>query len=136
MRLTILFAPPYWVGILEIERDNCLFAARHIFGAEPSDQEVHAFVLSGLMPLCARMQIGIPAPHTEAHPMNPKRQQRVIRNQLLQTSISTKAQEAIRLQIEQNKRFSHERSREDREALQKHKRVVARAKAKARHKGR
>jgi hypothetical protein len=137
MRLTILFDAPYWIGLLEVERDGCLYAAQHIFGAEPSDQEVHEFVNRDLLRLQASMTIGIPIEQQVAQKhLNPKRAQREVRQQLAEQGISSKAQEAMRIQLEQNKRQSIQVSREQRETLREYKRDIAREKAKARHKGR
>ena len=136
MRLTILFDPPYWIGLLEAESDGLLYAARHIFGAEPSDPEVYAFVQNDLLPLMRSMTVGLPidsAP-TSRH-INPKRLQRNIRREVLRTDVPSKAHEAIRLQIEANTQERLTINRAQREAQRQHKRDVAAVKAKAKHKG-
>ena len=137
MRLTILFDAPYWIGLLEVERDGCPCAAWHIFGAEPSDADVFEFVQRDLLTVQARMTVGVPIEQRtrELH-SNPKRVQRKIRQQMAEQEIPGKAQEAMRLQIEQNKHESVQVSREQREALRRYKREIVRKKAKARHKGR
>ncbi len=135
MQLTILFDPPYWIGLLEDERDGRLYAARYIFGAEPSDPEVYDFVLHHLPELCQQMQVGLPIETRDAKHANPKRVQRDIRRELRQVGITTKAQEAMRLQYEANKHERQLQSRAQREAERAHKRAAAREKAKARHKG-
>lgn len=137
MQLTILFDCPYWVGILEEERDGYLYAARHIFGAEPSDQEVYQFVLDDLLILRARMTVGakIKDKHLE-HRINPKRLQRDIKRELQKTDVSSKAREAMRLQIEQSKQVRKQQSRDERQAERERQRTLATEKAKARHRGR
>ncbi len=136
MRLTILFDPPYWIGLLEIESDGQLYAARHIFGANPSDPEVYAFVQNDLLPLINTMNVGLPIDNlTTARRINPKRLQREIRHEMQHTDIPGKAHDAMRLQIESNKRGRRISSRAERDAIRQHKRDVADAKAKARHKG-
>ncbi|MEP7287164.1 MAG: YjdF family protein [Chloroflexota bacterium] len=135
MRLTILFDAPYWVGILEVERDNYLYAARYIFGAEPSDQEVYEFVQRDLLALLAHMTTGLPIDSIIEQQVNPKRAQREVRKQIAQQGITSQAHDAMRLQIEQNKQSASIVNREQREALREYKRDVARAKAKARHRG-
>lgn len=136
MRLTILFDPPYWIGLLEAESDGLLYAVRHIFGAEPSDAEVYAFVQRDLIPLMRSMTVGIPVDEgaTSRH-INPKRMQREMRREVLREGISSKAHEAMRLQIEANVQERHVISRAERDAQRQHKRDVAAAKAKAKHKG-
>jgi len=136
MRLTILFDSPYWIGLLEDERDGLLYATLHIFGAEPSDQEIYQFVLHDLLTLTAQMTVGIPFEQNEQHHVNPKRMQREVRCELAQGGISSKSQEAMRLQTENNKQQRQQENRIERDALRDHKRTIAREKAKARHKGR
>ena len=137
MRLTILFDSPYWIGLLELERDGYLYAARYIFGAEPGDAEVCQFVQRDLLKLQARMTVGIPIEHRVEQPRpNPKRVQREVRQQIAEQGIPSKAHEAMRLQIEQNKQQLTQVSREQRDALREYKREIAREKAKARHRGR
>ncbi len=135
MRLTILFDSPYWIGLLEDERDGLLYAARYIFGAEPSDQEVYQFVQRDLLSLTAQMSVGIPFEQNPHRQVNPKRMQREVRRELAQAGITSKAQEAMRLQIETNKQQRQQQNRAERDALRDYKRTVAREKAKARHRG-
>lgn len=136
MRLTVLFDSPYWIGLLEMDRDGCLYVARHIFGSEPSNQEVYEFVQRDLLALQERMTVGILSVLLPDRPANPKRAQREVRRQTAEVGISSKAHEAMRLQIEQNKQVSAHRRREERGENRVHKREIARAKAKARHRGR
>jgi hypothetical protein len=140
MRLTILFDAPYWVALLEVEQDGYLYAARHIFGAEPGDQEVYDFVQRDLMALQARMtvgtRVGMAAENSENRTTNYNRSQREVRRQLSQQVVVSKAQEALRLQIEQDKRERKQNRREEREARRAHHRETTIAKAKARHRGR
>ncbi len=136
MRLTILFDPPYWIGLLEAESDGLLYAARHIFGSEPSDAEVYTFVQNDLLPLMQTMTVGLPidSASTSRH-INPKRLQRVIRREVLRTDVPSKAHEAMRLQIEANTQERITISRTQRDQKRQNKRDVAAAKAKAKHKG-
>jgi hypothetical protein len=136
MQFTIHFNPPYWIGVLEVEHDAHLYAATHIFGSEPSDQEVYAFVQRDLLTLQQRMTVGVPVETAPEHHVNPKRVQREVHRQVAQRGIGSKAQEAMRLQIEQNKQERIQISRKQRDTLRSYKREVARAKAKAKHRGR
>ncbi len=136
MRLTILFNDPYWTGLIEIERESCLYAATHIFGAEPSAQEVYQFVLRDLVGLLSCMTIGLPVEVTEHRPVNPKRKQREARRYVMQQGMSTKAQQVIKQQLEQNKQERIQTTRKQRDLFREHKREVARDKAKAKHRGR
>lgn len=54
MKLAVYFDGQFWVGVVEEEIHQSLRVARHIFGAEPKDTEVLAFVnrhLPGLLDL-------------------------------------------------------------------------------------
>ena len=44
-RLTILFDDPFWIGLYEREDDTEYSVCRIVFGAEPRDQEVYAYLL-------------------------------------------------------------------------------------------
>ena len=136
MRLTILFDSPYWIGLLETESDGLLYAARHIFGSEPSDAEVYDFVQNDLLPLMQTMTVGLPIDSLlTPHHINPKRLQRIIRREVLRTDVPSKAHQAIRLQIEANAQERLIINRTQRDEKRQHKRDVAAAKAKAKHKG-
>ena len=136
MRLTVYFESPYWIGLLEEERGGLLYVGRHIFGAEPSDAEVYDFVLHEMTTLQARMTVGVPIESELVRSVNPKRMAREVRRELAQGNIPSKAQEAMRMQIEVNKVEHKQQSREERDALRAYKREVAHAKAKAKHRGR
>ncbi len=136
MQLTIFFKDPYWVGLIEIERESCLYAATHIFGAEPADQVVYQFVLRDLAELLPHMTAGISVEATKHRHVNPKRKQREAHRQVMQRGMSTKAQEAVKQQFEQNQQERVLATRAQRDALRDHKREVARDKARAKHRGR
>ncbi len=135
MTFTIFFDHPYWVGVLEEERDGLLYVARHVFGAEPSEQEVLEFVRHDFDSLWQQMTVGIEVESVAARQLNPKRMQREVRRMMVEPALSTKAQEAMRVQIEHNKQERKAVSRANREAERDYKRQVAREKAKARHRG-
>ena len=44
-KLTVLFDPPFWVGLFEREYGGRYEACRVVFGAEPRDIEVYACIL-------------------------------------------------------------------------------------------
>lgn len=137
MRLTILFESPFWIGLIEIERDGCLYAARYIFGAEPNSETVYAFVQDELVSILNGMTTGIPvetAP-VEKH-VNPKRRQREIQREMAQSGVSSKAHEAMRLQLEQNKRERQGESRQQRDEQRLYVYERRREKARKKHRGR
>lgn len=133
--LTICFDPPYWIALIEMIEDDQLYVAQQLFGAEPSDAEVLDFVLRHAAEVMARRSPGVPVESAERRPVNPKRQQREIRRQLEEHGISSKAQEALRLQIELNKQTRHvvnKAARADELAYKRERKIEKR---KARHRG-
>lgn len=141
MQFTVLFVDPYWIGLLEAERDGRLFAAKFIFGAEPSEGEIAAFVLSRDYDALAQsianapIDAGVPVESAQARAVNFKRMQREIRQQIDELSVSSKAHEAMRLQVEQHKQARRVESKAEREAEKARKRQIALDKAKAKHRG-
>ena len=135
-RLTILFDAPYWVGLVELADDGTLYAARHIFGAEPSDQEVYDFVQSEIIGLLANLTTGVPLESAPSRTVNFKRMQRETRRAVQNAGITSQAHEAMRLQLEQHKQERQHIRREQHEAARDHKRAVAEEKARAKHRGR
>lgn len=126
---TVYFDAPYWVGVLEEERDGYLFAARYIFGAEPSDQEIYDFVLHEYLALRNRISTGVRIEEAiSKRVLNPKRMQREVRRAIQEEGVSSKAHEAMRLQREVNKQ-------ERQQSAKAYKRAVAQHKAKAKHRG-
>ena len=124
MRLTILFDHPYWIGLLEDEHDGLLYAARYIFGAEPSDQTVYEFVLHEAAALLAGMTVGVPIESHAVRPVGYKRMMREAHRATQERGISTQAQIAIKQQIEQNKRERRHEAHEAREAARERKRMI------------
>ncbi len=70
------------------------------------------------------------------HKINPKRMQREINSQLENKGIGTKAQQALKLQHEQNKIERKTQSREQREADKERQYALRQEKKKAKHRGR
>jgi hypothetical protein len=68
--------------------------------------------------------------------INPKRMQREIKRQLENRGIATKAQQALKLQHEQNKIERKSKNREQKEAERERKFALRQEKKKAKHKGR
>ena len=133
--LTVFFEDPFWVGVVERREGQALQAVRHVFGAEPAPPEVLEFVLRDLDALLERPAVSVAVELPGARPASPKRAAREAARQLAQRGGTTQAQEALRLQIEQNKAERKRRSRAAREAEEDYKRQVKVQKAKDRHRG-
>ena len=97
-RFTVLFQPPFWVGIAERWAKEGYQAARVVFGAEPSDAQVYQWVLKSWHLLSfTPPQRGEPP---KLRPENPKRMQREAAKAARTAGASTKAQEALARQRE------------------------------------
>ncbi|HJZ46943.1 MAG TPA: DUF2992 family protein [Roseiflexaceae bacterium] len=86
--------------------------------------------------LLEKASVAIEIAPAERRTVNPKRAARQAARALSQRGSSTQALEALRLQLEQNKRMRKQLSRAEREAEADHKRQLKIQKAKARHRGR
>ena len=101
IKLAVLFEPPFWVGIFEREQDGQYSVAKTVFGAEPHDFEVLEFILNNMD------QLKFSSPQEGEivkRKVNPKRLQREVKKEVYKKNIVSKAQDALRLEIEKNKK--------------------------------
>ena len=133
-KLTVLFDPPFWIGLFEREREGRYEACRVVFGAEPRDFEVYAYILDRYDHLTFSPALAS-GPETDRE-VNPKRAQREARRQTQPSGIGTKAQQALQLQREQNREERRALSREAREVEQDRRLQLRREKKKQKHRGR
>lgn len=108
---------------------------RHIFGAEPKKSEVLEFVnnLTHQLLECAISAVAVS--QVEQKKVNPKRLARQVAKEMPLQGISIMAQEALKHDIEQHKKERKAQSCIDLEAEKQQKWLLARQKAKARHRG-
>lgn len=132
--LEILFEDPFWIGLYERFDEDKYEVCKITFGAEPKDYEVYEFLLKNW----GKLQFSPPIKTelAEERKINPKRMQREINNHLQNRGIGTKAQQALKLQHEQNKLARKTKSREQREAEQERQYALRQEKKKAKHRGR
>lgn len=131
-KLTVYFEEPFWVGVFERVSGGRLSACKVTFGAEPKDYEVWEFVLKHYDALTFS-----PGVAADIKPMsgNPKRRQREAQRQALKPVISTKSQEALRLQREASKVERKRVTKAQKEAEAQRQFDLKRQKRKDRHKG-
>ncbi len=134
MCLTVLFDGQFWVGILEEECAGGLRVHRHVFGAEPRDREVLAFVRSIDQGILLGAEPVVPVEATKAC-SNPKRLAREAARAIAARGVSTRSQDALSRQREAQASRSREESRETRDAERLRRREIARQKALKRHQG-
>ena len=101
--LTVYHDGQFWVGLAEHVEGGRYGAARIVFGAEPSDEEILRFVASEWEKLA--FFGGDPAKANEPA-RNPKRRAREASKALKRPAVSTKAQQALAAQREAMKRES------------------------------
>ena len=132
-KLTVYFEDPFWVGVFERIEDGKLSVCKVTFGAEPKDYEVWEYVLQHYCDLefSPAVETGI-----KRTADNPKRRQKNARNQLESTGVGTKAQQALQMQLEQNKLERKVKSREQKQAEAERQFALKQHKKKEKHRGR
>ena len=150
-QLTVFFDGRFWIGVLEhhelrhgsdaISRAITVRAARHVFGAEPSDVELYDFLLTHGGALIDRAAASPPVPASRPVGLsstprpNPKRAARQAAKEAARARPSTAAQAALAAAREETAtRTSRDRSRRRQKADEEWAR--RRERAKRRHRGR
>ncbi len=135
MKLTVFFNGQFWEGVIEFDENGSLKAGRHLFGAEPSDIEVLAFVNNCASALIHQTRASIALNLIETKGINPKRRSRQVAKEMAVRGSSTMAQIVMQQELEQHKKEAKQRSKADEEAKLAEKRRLMHQKAKARHRG-
>ncbi len=135
VRFTVLYQYPFWVGVLEVQADGELGAARHVFGVEPTGAEVAEFVRRGFVQLLAQAA-GAPlagdSDRTDSRrASSSRRAARQAAQATLVTGISAEAQEALHAQMSERS----ERKQLAREAAARHKRDAEKRKLREKQRG-
>ena len=116
-RLTVLFQPPFWVGIAERWSSGGYQAAQAVFGPEPTDAQVYQWLEREWHRLRFTSAAAGEGPGGEIR--NPKRRQRQARQAAQTGRGCTKAQEVLSRQREQEGQLRQDRrcqrQREDEE---------------------
>lgn len=130
--LTVFFEDPFWVGVFERTDEGKYAVCKVTFGAEPTDNEVWAFVEKHYGDL-----VFSPAVETEIRQAadNTKRRQRSAKKLLSGTGVGTRAQQALQKQREEQKTERKEINRELREAEKQRRFELRRQKKKEKHRG-
>lgn len=111
IKLIVLFENLFWVGIFERLDDNGYSVARKIFGDEPSDAEVFHFLLNETDFL--RFTTPLQGEEVAIKKKNPKRVLREAMKEKNKTNLTSKAQEALRVELEKNKKVKKTKNREE-----------------------
>lgn len=132
-RLTVFFEAPFWVCLYERGGGGAYEVCRVVFGAEPRDGEVYAFLLEHWRQL--RFSPAVRAERETERSVSPKRRQREIRRQMEPHRPGTRAQQALQLQREQGKAAARKASRRQREEEQARQYALRREKQREKHRG-
>ena len=116
-QITVLFEDPFWVALYERESGEKYEVCKITFGAEPKDYEVYEFLLKYHKKLPFSPAVSVCG--FEEKRISPKRRQREAKKATEQKGIGTKAQQALKLQHEQNKIERKARTKEMKEAEKK-----------------
>ncbi|SEA83995.1 Protein of unknown function [Eubacterium aggregans] len=131
--LTVFFEAPLWVGVFECTENGKLSVSKVVFGAEPRDSEIYAFILSQYDGLDFSPAVTVPVREKRK---NPKRIQREVKRQLQTLGIGTKSQQALQRQREQSKGEQKQKRRQRQEAEAQRNFELKQQKKKAKHRGR
>lgn len=133
-KFTVFFEEPFWVGVYERSVDGFLEVSKITFGTEPKDYDIYNYILLNFNKLKFSKPIKKDKVTIDKK-INPKRMQRLISNQL-DSSISTKSQQALKLQHEQNKLENKSLNRVKKEEQKQKQFELKQQKKKQKHRGR
>lgn len=108
--LTVMFEPPFWVGIFELTCDGRYCACKVTFGAEPADPQIYEFILKHFSQLEFSPSIKA-EPHCDKR-INPKRLRREINRQQQSHGKSTKSLQVLSLLHSEKKDMAKKRKSE------------------------
>ncbi len=132
VELVVYFDGPFWAGVIERTVGDRLSVSKTVFGAEPRDYEIYAFILENYYRLSFS-----PTVHSAVRErnMNPKRMQREARRQMSADGIGTKSQQALQMQREQLKAERRTLSADKKESDAKRRFELRCQKKKEKHRG-
>lgn len=135
---TLYYDGQFWIGLVEFRDDDGVRAARHVFGAEPNNAELLAFATGREFDALARRAHAAPAVPDDQRPtrrISWKRLARAAAKEQRQVGAGTVAQQALKEDLMRRLAAAGASQKANREADAEHRRAVARAKAKAKHRG-
>ena len=132
---TVFFDDPFWVGLFESRDEGSVKYARVVFGKEPTDAELHEYLLKNFTRL--KFSEALPAEEERKSLKNPKRRQREVNRELHNNTVVKKSWEAARLATEQGlKKIKREDKKALKEEQDKLKFSLKQEKRKEKHRGR
>ncbi|MBK9923868.1 MAG: YjdF family protein [Anaerolineales bacterium] len=112
-KLIVYFDDPFWVGVFERDDETGFRVSRVVFGSEPTDAELYEYIQREY----SHIDFGEPLKNQVkiVSKKNFKRMQREVRKEVYEEGVGTKAQQAMKLQTELNKKERQVISRERQE---------------------
>jgi hypothetical protein len=132
-KLTVYFDGQFWIGVFEKTTSKKLAACRYVFGAEPKDTDVYELILNKWKFL--KFSPAVNVENNKEFKICPKKMQKKINALLSNNGIGTKAQQAIKLQIEHRKSERKEYNKEKNEEEKQFQFELRQQKKKEKHKG-
>jgi len=133
-KLTIYFDDPFWVAVLEREDEAGYQAARVVLGSEPSDAEAYQFFLKNYGAF--RFDAVYESMRLPKARVNFKRAQREARKSMQAQGVGTRAQEAMKAGMTQQKQERRTVRKEEREQAERERFLQRQEKKKEKHRGR
>lgn len=134
IKCIVYFENPFWVGVFEKNINRKISAIKITFGAEPNDNQVFEFILKNYNKLKYSKEI-INDKKINNEKINPKRVQRKVKKELNKIGISTKSQQVLKFQQEQNKIIRKTKTKEMKELEKEKMFLLKQKKKKEKHKG-
>ena len=136
LKVTVLLENSFRVGIFERDDAQGFAVARAVFGAEPTDPELYEFVSKHYYEL----KFTEPQKNIQLiiKRKNPKRVQREVRREIQKLTSNipmTRAQEALKTELEKNKKNKKAVSKQQKLAEQQRKFTLKQLKKKQKHRG-
>jgi hypothetical protein len=131
--LHVFFEDPFWVGVFSISSDNNSRYCRVVFGKEPTDAEIYAFLqkeFNGLKFSQAEQVIT-----EKSIDGNPKRRQRQISKEIHNSNRIKKSYEIVKQSLSQSNKNKHKEQRERKNDHFGYVMELKRAKHKEKHRG-
>lgn len=132
IKLTVLFDGMFWVGVFEVFTATSYSVGKTIFGNEPTEPIVYDFISNEYF------NIKFTTPKKDdvviAKKINPKRLQREAKKEISNNNMS-KAQDALRIELEKNKKLRKVDSKKEREENERVRYELKQAKKKKKLRG-
>ena len=131
---SIFFDGQFWVAEIERHGECCVEIARYCFGSEPSNAELVDWVDKELPKLQFLVREGRDVQRNVARP-NPKRMKRIAAAEIEKIGFSSKANEAMKSALEEQKEGKRTERKTRTEEAQERRWVLRQKKLKERHRG-